>query len=153
MRSTLIIFALFFALAKPGQAQVETVSFEMLDSLQSVERKKVMVFIHAEWCRYCKVMKNKVFKDEQVASKIQKEYYFVDLDAESKVGIKFRGYDFKFLPTGKKTGVHELAQQLGAVDGKLEFPTLTILNADYEIIFQYNAFLSKRELLKVFDRL
>ncbi len=134
-------------------AQEEHVTFQMLDSLQQVEKRKVMVFIHADWCRFCKVMKTKVFTDKQVASRITKDYYFVSFDGESKEPIEFRGYQFNFLPTGKKTGVHELAQQLGTIDGKLEYPTLVVLNSDYEIIFQHNAFLRKKELLKITDKL
>lgn len=128
-------------------------SFEALDSLQASEARKTIVFITAPWCKYCKAMKSKVFPSEEVSEIIKNDFYYLEFDGETtQETIEFAGHQFKYLPTGNNTGVHELALELGSIDGKLEYPTFVVLNEKYEIVFQYAAFMNKRETLRVLKR-
>jgi hypothetical protein len=73
----------------------------------------------------------------------------VQFNAEEKQDIVFNKNIFTYKPTGNNTGIHELAEQLGTVNGKLSYPSCCILNAENEIIFQYDGFLFVNDLLKV----
>lgn len=132
-------------------SQLQSYSFAQLDSLQKSEKKNIVVFIHTDWCRYCQSMKNTTFKDKKVIQLLNEKFWFADLNAEEKQDIIFNGHTFKYKPTGSNTGIHELAEQLGTVNDKISYPALCILNADYEIIFQYDQFLSSVDLLKVLN--
>lgn len=132
-------------------SQLQTYSFSQLDSLQKTEKKNIVVFIHTDWCKYCQSMKNTSFKDKEVIQLLNENFLFADLNAEEKQDIIFNGYTFKYKPTGASTGINELAEQLGTVNGKVSYPTLCILNSEHEIIFQYNQFLSSADLLKVLN--
>jgi len=134
-------------------AQLESYSFSELDSLQTAEEKNMVVFLHTDWCRYCQVMKNTTFTDEKIINLLNEEFWFADLNAETKQDIDFHGHTFKYKPTGYKTGTHELAEQLGTINGKMTYPTICILNAEYEIIFQYGELLSANELLGVLKKI
>lgn len=149
-----IIFLIMIAvilLPLSAFSQLHTYSFAQLDSLQKTEKKNIVVFIHTDWCRYCQLMKNTTFKDEKVVKLLKEKFLLADLNAEEKQDIIFNGHTFKYKPTGSDTGLHELAEQLGAINGKVSYPTLCILNARYEIIFQYNQFLSSTDLIKVLN--
>lgn len=149
MRNLLII-GFFFVLSQSiAQEPFVKHNFSSLDSLQQVEPRPAVVFIHTDWCKYCKGMESKVFTDPEVAEVIAKNYYFIDLDAEKEAPVEFRGHTFKFKPTGRSTGVHELAIALGMIDGGLNYPTLVVLSPEYEILFQYGAFMNKRKLMRV----
>lgn len=153
MRAQMIIIcvafaAIVFSLNK-GLAQLHTVSFAQLDSLQTVEQRHVVTFIHTDWCKYCIQMKNTTLNNDTVISVLNKLFYFVDLDAESKKDISYGGHVFKFKPTGSDTGVHELAEQLGMINGKLDYPTVSVINANNEIVFQHGGLLKTKELLTV----
>jgi thioredoxin-related protein len=128
-----------------GQAG-SALSFQQLDSLQQIEKKPVLVFIHTDWCKYCQNMKHTTFQDNTVQAWLDSAFYFVSLDAESKQEIRLQGRTFHYRPTGNGTGQHELAQALGNVEGKLTFPTLCFLNEDYEIIYQQTGFVSAKKL-------
>lgn len=130
-------------------SQLKTYSFTQLDSLQKNEVKNIVVFIHTDWCRYCQSMKFTTFKEKNVIQILNEKFWFADLNAEEKQDIHFNGYIFKYKPTGNNTGIHELAEQLGTVNKKISYPTLCILNANYEIIFQYDQFLSSFDLLNL----
>ena len=75
------------------------------------------------------------------------------MDAEGEEDITYRGHTFRFRPTGRNTGVHELAEQLGTIDGQLNYPTLVALNTSNEIVFQYGGLMDAKELLAVLEAL
>lgn len=127
--------------------------FEQIDSLLQVEERPVVVFLHTDWCRYCEAMQQKSFSVEEVQAILSEKYYFVPFDAESEEEVLFRGHQFGFEPTGRGTGVHSLAKALGTIEGELAYPSLVVLNAEYEIIFQYAGFMNARSLTKILVRL
>ena len=147
------LWAIFLIQPLLGFAQMQTHSFEEIDQLQHIENKNIVVFISTSWCKYCRAMENTTFKQPEVIALLNSDFLYTELDAEEERDISFNGHIFKFRPTGTHTGIHELAAQLATVDGKMSFPTLYILNPDYEIIFQYNQFLSAEDLLKVLNAL
>lgn len=148
MLSRLIsVLLLFYSSVLIGQIQSYT--FEEIDSLQQVSPKNVLVFIHTDWCKYCQSMEHSTFVDDEVIILMNDSFRFVRLNGEEKKKITFHGRLFKYKPTGRNTGVHELAEQLGTQNKKLSYPSLCILNSKYEIIFQYDQFISATELLRV----
>jgi hypothetical protein len=98
-------------------------------------------------------MINTTFKDDSVTLILNDNYWFAKLNAEENTVINFNDHDFKFNPTGNNTGIHELAEQLGTINGKVSYPTLCILNSNYEIVFQYNQFLSADNLIQILTKL
>lgn len=127
----------------------QQVSFSELDSLLVHDPKPVLVFIHTDWCRYCLGMQQVTFTDEEVRHLLAENVYFVSLDAETEEDIVFRNHRFQFQPSGRGTGIHELAYALGNQKGELSYPTTCILTPDYEIDFQYGGFISARKMKKV----
>lgn len=124
-------------------------TFGEIDSLQKIEKRNVLVFIHTDWCRYCQSMEHTTLKDRKIITLLNEKFWFADLNAEERQDIVFNGHAFKYKPTGSNTGVHELAEQLGTINGQVSYPTVCMLNPDYKITFQYNQYLSAKDLLKV----
>ncbi len=137
----------------PAFAQPDAFRFEQLDSLRQAERRPIVVLISTDWCRYCSRMKLTTLRDERVVQQLDEGFYFVSLNAEEKKAIRFHGHTFKYRPTGTGTGVHELAEQLGSVKGQLSYPTVCVLNADMEIVYQHGGYLSAKELLRLLSLL
>ena len=134
-----------------AHSQITAYSFEQLDSLQSVAPRNAVIFIHTDWCQYCQSMKNTTFVNQDLTKLINESFWFVDFNGEEKRDISFHGGTFRYKPTGQNTGVHELAEQLALKDGKLSYPSLCVLNADYEIVFLYDQFLSADDLILALD--
>lgn len=127
-------------------------SFTDLDSLMVRDQRPVAVFLHAEWCKFCKNMEQTTFSNENVIELLNDQYYFISFDGEQKEDVIFRNHVFRYQPKGRNTGTHELAVALGTVEGELTYPTLAILNPDYEIVFQHNTFLTAKELIRVLEK-
>lgn len=153
-RFWIALFGLFGLLAVESQAQTNLwTSFEDLrDSLRK-ERKPVLVFIHTDWCTYCKMMELRTFSDATVASKLQEKFYCVRLNAEETQPITFLQRTYKFKPTGVKTGVHELAQVLGTEKGKLSYPTTVFFDQNLQLQARMIGALEAKRLDKALDLL
>jgi thioredoxin-related protein len=94
-------------------------------------------------------MKNSTLHNEEVNKMLESRFYFIPFDGEQKEAVTVKGQTFNYIPNGKKNGVHELANQLGTIDGKLIYPVTTILNPKGEISFQYSGYLPKKAFMAV----
>lgn len=152
MKKFIYIVSFFWAIPQ-GFAQLNLVQFEQIDSLQKVEKRNVLVFIHTDWCKYCKVMQDKTFKNKEVIKVLNERFYFVDFDAEETRTIVFNQNDFNFVPNGNNSGVNKLSIELGSINGEISYPILCILNFKNEIIFQGNGFFNVKDLMNIFDNI
>lgn len=144
-----IIFLIAGLLPLASHSQAKSYTFEQLDSLQKIEKRNVIVFIHTDWCRYCQAMKTTTFKAKEVVKMLDEHYWFIELDAEEKRTIHFNGQAYRFKPTGNNIGIHGLAEELGSIDGKVSFPTICFLRPDYNVIIRYDQFISAPDFLKL----
>jgi thioredoxin-related protein len=149
----LAIFIFFLGITSTGFSQLQNRTFEAMDSLQQIQKRKLVVFIHTDWCHFCQRMKNTTFKNQEIIQKLNSDFYFVDLNAEEKSDIKFNNHIFKYQPTGNKVGVHELALQLGTMNNQIVYPVLCVLNDKNEILFQYNNYLSPKDFKQLLEKM
>lgn len=151
-KKTFLLLILFWAIPS-SFAQLKTHTFEEVAQLSQENPKPIVVFVHTSWCKYCKMMENSTFKNEEIIRNLNNDFYFISFDAETKSDITVNQHTFKFNPTGTNTGIHELATALATVDSQVVYPTLTILDVDYSIIFQKHSLISAKELLLIFPKI
>ena len=153
MKKNLFLVLLLCCAIPAGFAQLRSVSFEEIDSLQRIEKRKTIVFIQTDWCQFCHAMKNTTFKNDEIIEELNNAFYFIDFNAEEKRTIIFNKTTFQFRPTGNTSGTHELAIALGTINKQLHFPVLCVLNAENEIIFQHSGYLKPKELKLILAKL
>jgi thioredoxin-related protein len=151
MKKSLYILLIFFCTIPSGFAQLKTYTFEEAEKVVKENPKPIVVFIHTSWCQYCKMMENSTFKNSEIIQLLNNNFYFISFDAESKNDIHFNNHTFRFQPKGQNTGIHELATELATIDSQVVYPTLTILQTDFSIVFQEHSFLKAKELLAVLE--
>lgn len=147
-----IVLILFWAVPS-GFAQLKIHTFEEAEKLCKENPKPYVVFIQTSWCKYCKMMENSTFKNAEVINLLNTDFYFISLDAESKTTIHFNNHTFRFKPNGQNTGIHELATALATINSQVVYPTVTILDPDFSIVFQKHSFLNAKGLLVVLKNL
>lgn len=146
MKTKLLIVLLFFC-GFSGFAQLKTYTFAEAEKLEQTQPKPVFVFVHTSWCKYCKMMENSTFKNPEVVQLLNDHFYFVSLDAEQKTPITFNNHTFKFKPKGQNSGVHELAEELGTVDGAITYPTFSILDKNNTILLQISEYTDAKTMV------
>ena len=53
-------------------------SFQEVDSLQQLSPRPVMVFVHTDWCKYCLMMEETTFKNEELIRELNLNFYCVN---------------------------------------------------------------------------
>ena len=141
----LFVCAMSFELAN-AQPRLNTVDFEDLPTLQASKEKPVLVFLTADWCRYCKNVEQTSFRDPEIVKQLNEEFYVVIFDIESRKPIEFKGQEYRYKSTGLNTGVHELAEKLGTIDGELNTPTFVVMDSALNIVFQYRGYMDSQQI-------
>ncbi len=129
-----------------GFAQLKTYQFEQIDSLQKIEKRTVVIFIHTDWCKYCQAMKNITLSNQKNIEQLNTKFYYIDFNAEDRRSIFFNKKKFVFKPTGINIGTHQLAEELATINKKLNYPTLCFMNSNMEIIYQQTEYISPKKL-------
>jgi thioredoxin-related protein len=153
MKKIVVIVFFLFSVIPSGFAQLKTYSFEQIDSLQRNQNRKIIVFIHTDWCKYCQAMKNTTFKNKEVTKTLNENFYFITLNAEEKRTISFNSRKFIFKTSGNTTGINELAYELATINNQTTYPTLCVLNPQNEIVFQESNYLPAKEFLILLEKL
>jgi thioredoxin-related protein len=136
MKKGVIILILVWFGLHPRGVEAQTLrwtSFENLTDSLRKERRPLLVFIHTDWCKYCKMMEVKTFAYPSVAKVLNQNFYCLDLNAEDVRTLTFLNKKYKFKPSGIHTGVHELAELLGAENGKLSYPTTVFFDQNLQL--------------------
>lgn len=149
----LFLILFFFGIISTAFCQLKSRTFEAIDSLQHIQKRKIIVFIHTDWCQFCQRMKNTTFKNQEIIEKLNSDFYFADLNAEEKRDIKFNNRTFYYKPSGNNVGIHELAAQLGTSRKQIVYPVLCVLNERNEIILQYSNFISASDFKILLEKL
>ena len=149
----LFLFIFFFGITSTVFCQLKSRTFEEIDSLQKIQKRKTIVFIHVDWCQFCQRMKETTFKNQEIIEKLNSDFYFISLNGEEKQDITFNNHTFKYLPSGNNVGVHELALALGTINNQILYPVLCVLNEKNEIIFQYSNYLSQADFKILLEKL
>ena len=141
----LFVCAMSFEFAN-AQPRLNTVNFEDLPTLQASKEKPVLVFLTADWCRYCKNVEQTSFRDPEIVKQLNEEFYVVIFDIESRKPIEFKGQEYRYKSTGLNTGVHELAEKIGTIEGVLNTPTFVVMDSALNIVFQYGGYMDSQQI-------
>ena len=136
-----------------GFCQLKSRKFEAIDGLQQIQKRRIIVFIHTDWCQFCQRMKSTTFKNQEIIQKLNSDFYFIDLNAEEKRDISFNNQVFKYQPSGNNVGINELAVQLGTINNQIVYPVLCVLNDKNEIILQYSNYLNATDFKLLLEKL
>ncbi|MBK6988522.1 MAG: DUF255 domain-containing protein [Bacteroidetes bacterium] len=93
--------------------------------------KKKLVFINAEWCNSCKVMKRSSFVDSLNIDYLNSKYDLIDFDPTIKDTLYYKGLAMNN-PGTKEMPYHSLAMSLGR--GSLTMPSMIIMSEANEVI-------------------
>ncbi len=144
MKSILSILA-GFLISLPLMAQTQTasnasaaadvpginwISIEEAWARNSVTPKKIFIDVYTNWCGWCKRMDETTFRDPKIVDYINRQYYAVKMNAESKDPVTLSGQRYvNPNPEGRRSP-HELAALL--LQGQMSYPSYVFLNEKAE---------------------
>ena len=112
---------------------ISWMTFEEAMEAVKVEKRKILISVHTEWCGWCKHMDRTTFQDANIVQYINKKFYPVKLDAEQKEEISTPEKVYKYQKgEGKERGFHELAVALTM--GRLTLPSTVFLDETFRVL-------------------
>lgn len=137
------------------QSRAQTInwtSFEHLNDSIRKAPKPILVFIQADWCKFCEMQDKNTFANSEVVKKLSGEFYALKLNGESTSPIKFLNRMYTYESSGSQTGTHQLAEFLGKKGGELVYPTTVLLTPELNVSARETGFINANDLLKLLTR-
>jgi thioredoxin-related protein len=130
---------------------IRWLSFEQLEDSLAVAPRKVFIDFYADWCVYCKKMDRVAFRDPEVISRLNREYYAVRMNAETSDTIAFDGQLYTNPEFGKKRNpVHEIPLLLATREGiPFSLPAIIILDKSFRITDRYFQYIPPKQMRKI----
>lgn len=129
-----------------SNAQITTTTFGEVEKAMAVEARPVLIFFYTDWCSYCELMKQKTFSDSQIIKELNRNYYVIFFNGESKEEISWDGRKLRFKKSGLRSGTHQLATHFAEQKGIVTYPSLVFLDSNFQKLFQKNSYLKASEL-------
>jgi thioredoxin-related protein len=124
---------------------INWMSFEEAVKKSDANPKKIFIDVYTDWCGWCKKMDASTFMEDTVINYLNKNYYAVKLNAETRDTIRFRGKEFMFMPEYKS---NELAISL--LGGKMGYPSYVLLDEKYTMLTPpVQSYLNKEDLMPI----
>lgn len=128
-----------------SQEKIQWMDLESAEEANKTEPRKFIVDVYTDWCGWCKKMDAGAFSNPVIVAYINKYYYAVKLNAESKKDITFKGKTYVNRNPDKPRPTHEIAS-IAAVNGRLGFPTIVYIDENLNLLSQVPGFLDAKGL-------
>lgn len=111
---------------------------QQVDAAMKVEKRKIFIDLYTDWCGWCKHMDKTTFQDPAIVEYMNRNFYCIKFNAESRDTVEFNNFKFYDLtPTGQK-GTNMLAYTL--LDGRMSYPSFPILDENYNRLYVIGGF-------------
>jgi thioredoxin-related protein len=102
---------------------IHWISIQEAEKLNKKHPKKIIIDTYTDWCGWCKRLDATTWSDARIIDYINKNYYAVKFNAETKDSIVFNGKVYHF---NANMRANELAYTL--LDGQLAYPTIIVMD-------------------------
>lgn len=117
---------------------IKWMSLEQAQEAQKKNPKKIFMHVYATWCRWCKMEDSVAFRNSQIADYINRNFYPVKFNAETKNTVTFKGKPFNFIKE-ENYFVNELVPFL--LNGRMSYPGMVIFDESTNVVNVRNGYI------------
>jgi thioredoxin-related protein len=141
--SLIIIVMGFKAYSQEEGSKVKWYTIDEALKLNEKSPKKIFIDLYTDWCGWCKTMDKNTFSDPKIAEYLNKNFYPVKFNAESKLDVTYRGTVYKNTGTQARSP-HDLAVAL--TNGQLSYPTAVYLDGTNKLLTAVPGYLTPADI-------
>jgi thioredoxin-related protein len=143
----LIIIIFTTAFMFPSNAQenekINWYTFEEAVELAAENPRKIFIDIYTDWCGFCKRMDAETFSNAKVAGYINRNFYPVKLNSETRDTIHFQ--EHMFVNEGEeRRSPHQLS--IALLQGQMSYPSTVYMNEDLELLTSVPGFMTPERI-------
>ncbi len=147
MKAAILTLLFGVAIAAGLEAQqVNWMSWQEAMERSLKEERKIILDVYTEWCSWCERMEKNTFQEPAIAEYLNKNFYPVKLNAESRKELEYKDQAYNYVQKGQR-GYHELAAEL--LRGRLSYPTVVVFNEKQEVIQAIVGFKSPEQFERI----
>jgi len=129
-----LLFSAFMSTSISAQ-EINWISLEKAQELQSKQPKKIMMDVYTNWCGPCKMLDKNTFSNPDVIDYVNTNYYAVKFNAEGDKTINYNGKaysnpNYKPELANRRNSAHELSRYLQIQ----AFPTIVFMDESGNVI-------------------
>ncbi len=133
-----------------SEKEIRWLDFEQLEDSLKVNPKKVFIDFYTDWCAPCLRMQKEVFTDPEIVDRLNREYYAVKMNAESRDTISFGNQKFVNERSNKRNAVHQIPLLMARQKNKpFSVPALVFMDADFKAEKRYFQYLNVEQLSNI----
>jgi len=148
MKKIIPILIVFFisisvSFGQESGKNIKWYTFQEAVKLSKENPRKLFIDVYTDWCGWCKKMDKETFEHPEIAKILNKEYYPVKFDAESKEPIEFGGKTF-INEGGRSRNPHQLAVAL--LQGQMSYPSVAYMSEDLQLLTAVPGYLTPEQI-------
>jgi thioredoxin-related protein len=126
------------------EQEIHWVNFDEAVKLNQANPRKILIDVYTPWCSWCRKMDETTYKDPDIVSYVNKNFYAVRLDAETADTFHFKGHAFYNIKPHTRGYANELASSL--MDGKLAYPTMVYMDENFSRLTYLQTYATAQDL-------
>jgi thioredoxin-related protein len=155
MKKLLLYIAIlgFTFFANAQKAEINWMSLEEAVAAQEKEPRKIMIDMYTSWCGPCKLLDRNTFKNTDVATYVNKNYYAVKFNAEGNTELTFKDVKYSNPSFDASRRGRNSQHQLASYLGVNAYPTILFLDENSSLLLPIKGYHNPNQLeifLKIF---
>ncbi len=129
-----------------SQKAIKWLSLQEAEKLTKKKPKKIFIDVYTHWCGWCKRMDATTFKNPEIVKYINKKFYAVKLNAETRDTINFKGKEYTYQGKYRANGI-----AIEMLKGRMAYPSFVILDEKADILQPIPGFKSTKDLQPILE--
>ncbi|HET8830068.1 MAG TPA: thioredoxin family protein [Pelobium sp.] len=130
--------------------QINWITFSALNDSLKANPKPVLINFYADWCVVCKEMEHTTYKNIRVIEALNKNYYAVKMNVETKDTIFFGNQVFVNKRIKKINPVHQIALLMASRKNRpFSLPAIVLFDKNFSATARYFQFLDADAMEKI----